>query len=317
MTNTKKKLAIIISAVIVAVIAIGTGMFAYARDVARKNSIGIDNALNIAMADAGATQENTTVTKAKMDFEKGVFVYEIDFTVNGTDEYDYTIKASDGTILDKDRDTADIREDSLEKRNNTSSASNETTKQIVDETTLQTTQNTTQVQTSQAQKASTEKESTAAEKASEISLDKAKTIALNKAGVSKDDAKFTSAHKDSDDGVFYYEIEFVTSSFKYEYEIDLNGNVISYDRDPIKTGSVSASSPKAKYIGADKAKSIALNNAGVSSKNVTFTKAKLEFDDAAPIYEIEFVTSSQEYEYEINAVSGKIISHSSEALELD
>lgn len=308
LTSKSKKLAIIISVVIVAIIAVGTGVFAYARDVAEKNSIGIDNAINIAMTDAGATQENTTVTKAKMDFEKGVFVYEIDFTVNGTDEYEYSIKASDGTILDKDWDTVDRWENPLAGLNNTSAAPNETT--------AQTEQNTAQVQTLQDQQASS-KADTTVNNAAEISLDKAKSIALSKAGVSKDDAKFTSAHKDSDDGAFYYEIEFVTSSFKYEYEIDLKGNVISYDRDPIKKASVSASSPKAKYIGADKAKSIALDNAGVSSKNVTFTKAKLEFDNAAAIYDIEFVTSSQEYEYEINAVSGKIISHSSEPLEVE
>ena len=64
--------------------------------------------------------------------------------------------------------------------------------------------------------------------------------------------------------------------------------------------------PSSNYIGADKAKSIALKDAGLSSSSVTFTKAKLDREDGVRVYEIEFFTSDKEYEYEINASSGKI-----------
>lgn len=309
MTKTKKRLAIIISAVIIVLIAGGVGMFAYASDVAKKNSIGLDSALNIAMIDAGAAEDNTTVTKAKMDFEKGVFTYDIEFVVNGVDEYDYTIKASDGTILKKDRDTADSKVVVTAENQTTLPA--ETTQQAIKETTTADTEAT---------------KTTASVASSDITLEKAKTIAFNNAGVSKNDAQIISAHKDRDDGITYYEIEFRTSSYKYEYEIDLNGKIISYDKDPVKNSTSAAKkaakkttavSSDSKYIGVDKAKSIALSKAGLSSKNVTFTKAKLEKDDGIYIYEIEFETSSKEYEFEINAVNGSIVSYSSEPLDYD
>lgn len=319
MTRTKKRLAIIISAVIIVLVAAGAGIFAYASDVAKKNSIGLDNALNIAMIDAGATEDNTTVTKAKMDFEKGVFTYDIEFIVNGSDEYDYSIKASDGTILNKDRDIRDEDRNSVSAVDNQTTLPAETTQQINNETAVEktTVQNTTQAQ----QTTKNADKTTTANASSGISLDKAKTIAFNSAGVSENDAQIISAYQERDDGITYYDIEFKTSSYKYEYEIDLNGNILSYDKDPIKnaksTTKAATVSADSKYIGVDKAKSIALGKAGLSSNNVTFTKAKLERDDGQVVYEIEFVTSSTEYEYEINAVNGKIISYSSEPLDFD
>ena len=56
----------------------------------------------------------------------------------------------------------------------------------------------------------------------------------------------------------------------------------------------------------DKAKAIALGDAGLSSSGVTFTKAKLDKDDGTVVYEVEFFKGNTEYDYEINAVSGKI-----------
>ena len=90
-----------------------------------------------------------------------------------------------------------------------------------------------------------------------------------------------------------------------------NGEIISYDKDienysiPSKN-SGSSQTPSSNYIGVDKAKSIALKDAGLSSSSVTFTKAKLDREDGVRVYEIEFFTSDKEYEYEINASSGKI-----------
>ncbi|MCM1286024.1 MAG: PepSY domain-containing protein [Acetobacter sp.] len=312
--KNKKKLAVIISTVILAAVIIATGTLAYAYDVAKKNSIGIDKALNIAMIDAGAREENTTITKAKMEFERSIFVYDIEFVVNNVDEYDYTIKASDGTILDSDHE--------LDKKGkeNITLPSNAT--EILSSTTVQTTQAqaTQQKETTQNTTAKSEKRTKKAtgNLGENISLEEAKSIALDNAGVSKKNAVFISAHKDYDDGIAYYEIEFKTSSYKYEYEIDFDGNIISFDKDSIKpkqnktSAKVSAS---AKYIGVDSAKKIALDNSGLSSGDVIFTKAKLERDDGIYIYEIEFETSTTEYEYEINAITGNIIDKSSEPID--
>lgn len=62
------------------------------------------------------------------------------------------------------------------------------------------------------------------------------------------------------------------------------------------------------YIGEAKAKSIALTDAGLKESAVTFIKTKLEFDDGKYIYDVEFYQGNKEYDYEIDAVKGTILS---------
>ena len=59
------------------------------------------------------------------------------------------------------------------------------------------------------------------------------------------------------------------------------------------------------YIGVEKAKSIALKDAGVSG--ATFVKAKLETEDGVKVYDVEFYKANVEYDYEIDAITGKIL----------
>ena len=63
-------------------------------------------------------------------------------------------------------------------------------------------------------------------------------------------------------------------------------------------------------ISADRAKQIALSHAGVGG--ASFIKAELDTDDGVAVYEIEFKIGNVEYEYDINAISGEIISSKSE-----
>ncbi|MGN0531945.1 MAG: PepSY domain-containing protein [Eubacterium sp.] len=344
----KKKLAIIISSVIIAIAVIGASVFAYATENTKKNSIGIDKALNIAMVDAGVLEQDIDVTKAKMEFEKGTFAYDIEFDTKDNYEYEYLIKATDGTILHKAREYDAEDADNYDDKSSVQSSTEVTTAQPTTESqapTEGTTAQSTNSANSGTEKTTQAPISTQAPTTSSgISLDEAKKIALQKAGLSKNDVTFIHAHKDSDDGVAYYDIEFKTSSYEYEYEIDLNGKVISWDKDRIESPNHkdaddedededddedededdddeededenSNSTNAAKYIGVDKAKQIALSHAGLSSGNVKFTKAKFERDDGISQYEIEFETSTTEYEYEIDAVSGKIISRSSEPID--
>lgn len=62
----------------------------------------------------------------------------------------------------------------------------------------------------------------------------------------------------------------------------------------------------------EKAKAIAVNHAGLSMSGVTFSKAKLDTDDGNTIYDIEFYKDGIEYEYEIDASSGKILEYDAE-----
>lgn len=68
----------------------------------------------------------------------------------------------------------------------------------------------------------------------------------------------------------------------------------------------------AKEVTLDTAKQTALQHAGKSASEVNFVKAHKDVDDGRSIYEIEFVVQSensyQEYDYEIDASTGAIIS---------
>lgn len=64
---------------------------------------------------------------------------------------------------------------------------------------------------------------------------------------------------------------------------------------------------KKKIIGTSAAKKKALSDASLKAADVTFTKAKLKTDDGIRYYDIEFYTSSAEYEYEVHAYTGKIL----------
>ena len=67
-------------------------------------------------------------------------------------------------------------------------------------------------------------------------------------------------------------------------------------------------SNKAKKISADKAKKIALGDAKLAEKDVTFVKVELEFEDNRLVYDVEFYSGNVEYDYDIDAVSGAIVS---------
>ncbi len=159
-----------------------------------------------------------------------------------------------------------------------------------------------------------------------IGKEKAKELALADAGVKITDATFTKSKLDKEDAVIVYEIEFYTNTAEYDYEIEATaGTIFSKEIEKIKkakietnntaddnktnsSGSYNSGENKniSNYIGVDKAKSIALSSAGISG--VTFTKAKLDYDDGIAVYEIEFYKNGTEYEYEISATTGKVLS---------
>ena len=70
--------------------------------------------------------------------------------------------------------------------------------------------------------------------------------------------------------------------------------------------------PAAQQISADEAKSIALADAGVTAADVRDLKAELDTDDAVVHYDVDFKVGNTEHDYDIDAQTGKIISHKSE-----
>lgn len=113
--NTRKR-ALTSSAVAVAILALaGTGTAFATETVARNTSIGSGNAQNFAFADAGVDPTSATGIRTEFDFEQGQFIYEVEFLANGT-EYEYWIKASDGSIVKKEQDLIDPTISSAQKQ---------------------------------------------------------------------------------------------------------------------------------------------------------------------------------------------------------
>ena len=65
---------------------------------------------------------------------------------------------------------------------------------------------------------------------------------------------------------------------------------------------------------AEGAKEIALDHAGLSANQVTFIRAELDRDDGRLVYDVEFYTADySEYDYEISASTGEILSYDYDA----
>ncbi len=272
--------------------------------------ITLGQAKEIALKDAGLTAGSVTFTTAKLDNEDGIAVYEIEFYTDNV-EYEYEINASTGAIYSKSKEIHNEQKP-------TAAVTQEPTKAAAQETSGEVKQNNTDNNTN-ATKSETSKTQSAS---SRIGLEAAKAKALADAKVSASNVTYTKAKLDNDDGISVYDIEFYTSSYEYEYEINAySGKIHDKDIEARKSSSGSkesqtketdAKDSSSTYIGIDKAKKIAVNHAGLSLSNVTFSKAKLDKEDGRTVYEIEFYKGGIEYDYEIDAASGKILEHDSE-----
>ena len=65
----------------------------------------------------------------------------------------------------------------------------------------------------------------------------------------------------------------------------------------------------ASNITIDQAKEIALKHSNLTSDEVSFIKAEKDMDDGIVKYDIEFYYNNREYNYEINANNGNIMSY--------
>ena len=155
-----------------------------------------------------------------------------------------------------------------------------------------------------------------------ISADRAKQIALNDAGVKESAAVFLRANLDWDDGRMKYEVEFYSGNTEYDYDIDaVTGAILSSDRDledfqiwnsgtstnrPANVSSGNTgSSASGNYITAERAQQIALAECPSGS---TVVKCQFDWDDGRAEYEVEIRNGWTEYDFEIDAVTGTILS---------
>ena len=99
-----------------------------------------------------------------------------------------------------------------------------------------------------------------------------------------------------------------------EIKPDINNHSIRQQNSDNNTTGIAIEpeqTPSAVYtakITTEEAESIALNHAGFTKEEVTRLRTEFDFDDYVPHYDIEFHQDLWEYEYEINAETGAIIS---------
>ena len=224
--------------------------------------------------------------RTEFDFEQGHFIYDVEFTANGT-EYGYWIQASDGSVVKK-----------IELIGAGGSKTGITA-------------------------AITQKD--------------ARKIALEDAGLTEAEVTISAEKLDTENGVAVYEVDFVKGNVKYEYDINATTGAVyskSSESTTVPTTEAAAQPSEAEtaaanatvaptaenrsnnnYIGLERAKAIALGDAGLSAASVTFTEAKPDFDDGVPNYDLDFYTATHEYDYEINALTGAIMDKSVEVNE--
>ena len=166
-----------------------------------------------------------------------------------------------------------------------------------------------------------------------ISKNEVKDIIAANMNVNSGDLYFEDIDFEFDKGV--YEVEVYYQNRDYEYKIDAKeGKVIYTDFRNINTnnsqnnsnnnnsnGSNNSNSNNQNSlnnvtasISLDEAKNIAVTNAGVDINSVKFTREELDHDNHTLVYELEFFYNNIEYDYEINATTGDIISYDKDSI---
>ena len=136
-----------------------------------------------------------------------------------------------------------------------------------------------------------------------ILLADAKKIALDDAGVSE---KVTFTEETLVAGGIkspYYYFAFESASARWTYKIDaVLGVIMDKTCDKITP-------PAPEFIGLEKAKQIALEDAGLdeAAQKIVFTREELSRNSGKPCYILEFYTDKCAYSYKVDAVSGEVI----------
>ena len=264
--------------------------------------LSLDEAKAVALKNAKLSENDVVFTKAKLDYDDGRAVYDIEF-YSGNKEYDYEIDANTGKILDRDIEykvsffsrIVDFFKNMFSGKSGTVSTPPAAADVTVEATST----------------ASQEKPAAS----NRITLEEAKKVALDDAKLTAADVTFTKAKLDYDDGRAVYDIEFYSGAKEYDYEIDAaTGRILEKDID--RNDDVNAPSEgqdSQTYITAEQAKAAALSAAGFSASEVRGLKAEFDFDDGRAVYEVEFKKGIFEYDYDIDAVSGKVLKAEKEA----
>lgn len=307
--------------------------------------IGTEVAKNAALAHAGLTADQVTVSKVDFDMEDGRMVYEVEFWA-GNVEYEYDVDATTGEIVKNrtERYTAAAGQDaSIDEAAAKAAALNAVglsedqaegilvipsydDGRFVYKVKFWTgsTEYFCEVdgagQILKSEKEEHSSSGAAASSSTDVGLEAAKAAALKHAGLSADQVTGLTAKLDWDDGQRVYEVEFWQGSTEYEYEINADGTVRQYESEAhaaptaisANTGTTNSNSSSSTGttsstdIGEDGAKAAALQHAGLTEDKVQNLYIERDWDDGRVEYEVKFLSGSTQYEYEIDGATGSV-----------
>lgn len=304
-------------------------------EVSTKAYIGAEKALEIALTHAGVQKGAVKDIEVELDFKRGIMVYEVEFKTGGM-EYEHLINAITGEIIEDkqkldDDDDITVPENAINAQKARSialehagvAAENVTDFEIdldrkngvtVYEVEFRAgdTEYDYVINAQTGEVVSFKKKREAAstpEQKAEITPVKAGEIAFEHAKVSRGEAADYRSKLENEDGVWVYEIEFRVGNTEYEYEIDAEtGRIISAEKE---TKNETGQGGETRLTGSQ-AVAKALEHAGLSASQVKELECELDYEDGKPIYEIEFKYGNTEYEYEISAYDGSVVSSKTE-----
>ena len=157
-------------------------------------------------------------------------------------------------------------------------------------------------------------------------IQEAESTALAHAGFTADQVTRLHTEVDYEKGVKEFEVEFRSGDWEYDYTVSAETlEILKHQKEydppkqkavetvpaetkPAETKSADTKPAESKKISAAEAKSIALAHAGLTEAQVKGLRAEYDRDDGRPEYDVEFRVGNMEYEYEIHAETGKILS---------
>lgn len=305
-------------------------------EVSTKAYIGAEKALEIALAHAGVQKGAVKDIEVELDFKRGIMVYEVEFKTGGM-EYEHLINAITGEIIEDkqkldDDDDITVPENAINAQKARGIAlehAGVAAENVTDfEIDLDRKNGVTvyevefragdteydyviNAQTGEviSFKKKQDKNTSAPEQQAEITPVKAGEIAFEHAKVSRGEAADYRSKLENEDGLWVYEIEFRVGKTEYEYEIDAEtGRIISAEKE---TKNEAAGGGEVKLTGSQ-AVAKALEHAGLKASQVKELECELDYEDGKPVYEIEFKYGDTEYEYEISAYDGSVVSSKTE-----
>lgn len=163
-----------------------------------------------------------------------------------------------------------------------------------------------------------------------ISREEAKRLAFEHAQVAEADVTDLDVDLEEDAGVAYYDLDFDVGTAEYDYAVDANTGKILCSKvetpqitpqQPAKTEEPTTEQPTEtpkpvtdtqKKKTAAQAKAAAFQHANVKESQVTDLDVELDKENGKLVYEVSFDAVGYEYDYDIDAYTGKVLRHQKE-----